>query len=55
MVTIHPTWLAFRLYKSKRVLQLDIEAAYQYAAKLQALKDRAERAKELAEAMKAKR
>lgn len=43
VVTIHPTWLAFRLYKSKRVLQLDIEAAYQYAARLKAQKDRAEK------------
>jgi cell division protein FtsB len=42
-VTIHPTWLGFRLKGQRKVFQMDIEAAYQRAAQAEADKLRAER------------
>lgn len=42
-MTIHPTWLGFRLKGQRKVFQMDIEAAYQRAAQAEADKLRAER------------
>jgi hypothetical protein len=43
VVTIHPTWIALRLKKTKQVFQLDIASAFQHAALLKTNKDRAEK------------
>jgi hypothetical protein len=43
VVTIHPTWLGFRLKGQRKIFQMDIEAAYQRAALAEADKERAER------------
>ena len=42
-VTIHPTWLGLRLKGTRKVLQMDVEAAYQRACMAEADKLRAER------------
>lgn len=44
-VTIHATWLQFRLKGNQRSLLLDVEAAYSFAAKLEAIRDRQDRLK----------
>lgn len=43
VVTIHSTWLAFRLKGTRQTLQLDALAAYQCAAKMLANQKRAEK------------
>ena len=43
VVTIHPTWLGLRLKGTRKVFQLDIGAAYQRAAMMEADKIRAEK------------
>jgi hypothetical protein len=43
VVTIHPTWLGFRLKGQRKEFQMDIEAAYQRAALAEAEKLRAEK------------
>jgi hypothetical protein len=43
VVTIHPTWLEFRLKGQRKIFQMDIEAAYQRAALAEAEKLRAEK------------
>ncbi len=45
VVTIHPTWLSFRLAGGRRTLLLDIEAAFVVAAKQEAARERAEKLK----------
>lgn len=55
IVTVHPTWLAFRLKGTRKVFQLDIEGAYQRAALLEAEKLRAEKRKAKAEKRKTKK
>ena len=43
VVTIHPTWLGFRLKGLRKEFQMDIEAAYQRAVLAEVEKLRAER------------
>lgn len=54
VVTVFSRWLEFRLYGGRHRLQLDIEAAYHYAALLQARKDRADKAQAAKEARRTK-
>ncbi len=44
-VTVHPTWLAFRLKGTRKSFLLDVEAGYMLAAKLEAARTRAEKLK----------
>ncbi len=43
IVTIHPTWLGLRLKGTRKVFQMDIEAAYYRAALAEADRIRAEK------------
>lgn len=43
IVTIHPTWLSLRLKGTRKSFALDIEAAYQRAAYLEAESKRLEK------------
>jgi hypothetical protein len=52
VVTIHPTWIGLRLKGTRKVFQLDINAAYNRAAWAEAEKARAE--KKAAKALKKK-
>lgn len=51
-VTIHPTWLSFRLKGTHKSFLLDVEAGYQLAAKLEANRVRAQKVKARAERAK---
>lgn len=55
VVTIHPTWLEFRLKRTKQAFQMDIQAAYQRAVMAQVEKIRAEKKKAKTAAKKVKR
>lgn len=42
VVTIHPTWIAFRLKGTRKIFQMDVEAGFCFAARKEAEKARAE-------------
>ncbi len=54
VVAIHPTWLSLRLAGTRKTFVLDVEGAYQYAAKLEAQRVRLEKVQARVAASKAK-